>query len=167
MHGYFGTLFGSASFVVYLSIMMISFSIASTASWASIFNSTSGVVGVFINNLKASRKKSKIKKAAKVVITPKQANTKRSGVMAKVKSAKIKANKKVAPASSNLFNTNALSGLPDLSLLDEINIDTSGYSEQALEHMSRQVEIKLKDFGLTSVLLPLLQGQWSPSLSFH
>ena len=158
MHGYFGTLFGSASFVVYLSIMMISFSIASTASWASIFNSTSGVVGVFINNLKASRKKSKIKKAAKVVITPKHANTKRSGVMAKVKSAKIKANKKVAPASSNLFNTNALSGLPDLSLLDEININTLGYSEQALEHMSRQVEIKLKDFGFDVSITTVTPG---------
>ena len=65
MHGYFGTLFGSASFVVYLSIMMISFSIASTASWAGIFTSTIGVVGVFINNLKMSRKKAKIKRPPK------------------------------------------------------------------------------------------------------
>ncbi|SFV85019.1 Cell division protein FtsK [hydrothermal vent metagenome] len=50
MHGYFGTLFGSASFIVYLSIMMISFSIASTASWANIFNSTGGVLGAINKN---------------------------------------------------------------------------------------------------------------------
>jgi S-DNA-T family DNA segregation ATPase FtsK/SpoIIIE len=158
MHGYFGTLFGSASFVVYLSIMMISFSIASTASWAGIFTSTIGVVGVFINNLKMSRKKAKIKKAAKVVITPKQANAKKYNVIAKVKSAKIKSNKKIAPTSSNLFNTKTLSGLPDLSLLDEISINTSGYSEQALEDMSRQVEVKLKDFGFEVSITTVTPG---------
>jgi hypothetical protein len=50
MHDYFGTLFGSASFIVYLSIMMISFSIASTASWANIFTSTGGVLGAINKN---------------------------------------------------------------------------------------------------------------------
>jgi hypothetical protein len=50
MHGHFGTLFGSASFIVYLSIMMISFSIASTASWANIFTSTGSVLGTINKN---------------------------------------------------------------------------------------------------------------------
>lgn len=94
MHGYFGTLFGSASFVVYLSIMMISFSIASTASWANIFTSTGGVLGALLAKFKAAREKAKAKKAAKLVITPKQTNSQRPGVIAKVKSAKIKSNKK-------------------------------------------------------------------------
>jgi len=150
MHGYFGVLFGSASFIVYLSIMMISFSITSTASWANIFTSTGGVLGTLLAKFKEVRAQAKAKKVAKVVITPKKVSTPKSSVMAKVKSAKIKPNKKikkVAPASSNLFNTKALSGLPDLSLLDEISINTAGYSEQALEDMSRQVELKLKDFG--------------------
>ena len=161
MHGYFGTLFGSASFIVYLSIMMISFSIASTASWANIFNSTGGVLGALLAKFKAYREKAKAKKAAKLVITPKQTNTQRPGVIAKVKSAKIKSSKKikkVVPASSNLFNTKALSGLPDLSLLDEISTNTSGYSEQALEDMSRQVEIKLKDFGFEVSITTVTPG---------
>jgi len=141
--------------------MMISFSVASSASWASIFTSTGGVLGTFLTNLKASREKAKAKKAAKVVITPKQTNTPKPGVMAKVKSAKIKSNKKikkVAPTSSNLFNTKALSGLPDLSLLDEISVNTAGYSEQALEDMSRQVEIKLKDFGFDVTITTVTPG---------
>ena len=161
MHGYFGTLFGSASFIVYLSIMMISFSIASSASWANIFTSTGGVLGALLAKFKAFREKSKAKKAAKVVITPKQTSVPKPSVMAKVKSAKIKPNKKikkVAPASSNLFNTKALSGLPDLSLLDEISVNTAGYSEQALEEMSRQVELKLKDFGFDVAITTVTPG---------
>ena len=161
MHTYFGTLFGSASFIVYLSIMMISFSIASTASWANIFTSTGGVLGALMAKIKASRKNSKAKKADKLVITPKQVSTPKPSVMAKVKSAKIKSNKtikQVTPASSNLFNTKALSGLPDLSLLDEISVNTSGYSEQALEDMSRQVEVKLKDFGFDVSITTVTPG---------
>jgi S-DNA-T family DNA segregation ATPase FtsK/SpoIIIE len=161
MHGYFGTLFGSASFVVYLSIMMISFSIASTASWANIFTSTGGVLGALMAKIKTSRENSKAKKSAKLVITPKQARAPKPSVLAKVKSAKIKSNKtikKVTPTSSNLFNTKALSGLPDLSLLDEISVNTSGYSEQALEDMSRQVEIKLKDFGFDVSITTVTPG---------
>ncbi|SFV78763.1 Cell division protein FtsK [hydrothermal vent metagenome] len=150
MHGYFGVLFGSASFIIYLSIIMISFSITSTASWANIFTSTGGVLGTLLAKFKEVRAQANAKKVAKVVITPKKVSTSKPSVMAKVKLAKIKPNKKikkVVPASSNLFNTKALSGLPDLSLLDEISINTAGYSEQALEDMSRQVELKLKDFG--------------------
>ena len=161
MHGYFGTLFGSASFIVYLSVMMISFSIASTASWINIFSSTGNVFGALLEKFKTSREKAKAKKAAKLVITPKQASAAKPSVMAKVKSAKIKTNKKikkVAPASSNLFNTKALSGLPDLSLLDEISVNTAGYSEQALEEMSRQVEIKLKDFGFDVSITTVTPG---------
>jgi len=161
MHGYFGTLFGSASFIVYLSIMMIGFSIASSASWANIFTSTGGVLGTLLAKFKASREKARAKKATKVVITPKQTSTPKPSVLAKVKSAKIKPNKKIkqiAPASSNLFNTKALSGLPDLSLLDEVSVNTAGYSEQALEDMSRQVEIKLKDFGFDVSITTVTPG---------
>jgi len=155
MHGYFGVLLGPASFVFYLSMMMISFSIASTASWANIFTSTGGVLGALLSKFKTFREQAKIKKTSKVVIahTP--------SMVAKVKSAKIKPNKKIKkimPASSNLFNTKTLSGLPDLSLLDEISVNTSGYSEQILEDMSRQVEIKLKDFGFEVSITTVTPG---------
>jgi S-DNA-T family DNA segregation ATPase FtsK/SpoIIIE len=40
-HNYFGLLFGSASLLIYLGIMMISFSVASATSWNSILTSIS------------------------------------------------------------------------------------------------------------------------------
>ena len=44
---------------------------------------------------------------------------------------------------------NALEGtLPPLSILDAVEKKTSGYSEEALQEMSRLLEIKLKEFGV-------------------
>jgi S-DNA-T family DNA segregation ATPase FtsK/SpoIIIE len=159
MHDYFGVLFGSVSFIVYLSIMMISFSLASTASWVRIFTSTGGTLNTIFAKLVQIRTNVKAKKSTKVVIASSKPITSKPSVMAKVKSAKIKPNKKIKPvASSNLFNTSALSGLPDLSLLNEISTNTAGYSKQALEDMSRQVEIKLKDFGFDVSITTVTPG---------
>ncbi|MBT7498562.1 MAG: DNA translocase FtsK, partial [Candidatus Thioglobus sp.] len=159
MHDYFGVLFGSVSFIVYLSIMMISFSLASTASWVRIFTSTGGTLNTIFAKLVQIRANAKAKKSTKVVIASSKPITSKPSVMAKVKSAKIKPNKKIKPvASSNLFNTSALSGLPDLSLLNEISTNTAGYSNQALEDMSRQVEIKLKDFGFDVSITTVTPG---------
>jgi len=159
MHDYFGVLFGSVSFIVYLSIMMISFSLASTASWVRIFTSTGGTLNTIFAKLVQIRTNAKAKKSTKVVIASSKPITSKPSVMAKVKSAKIKPNKKIKPvASSNLFNTSALSGLPDLSLLNEISTNTAGYSKQALEDMSRQVEIKLKDFGFDVSITTVTPG---------
>jgi len=159
MHDYFGVLFGSVSFIVYLSIMMISFSLASTASWVRIFTSTGGTLNIIFAKLVQIRTNVKAKKSTKVVIASNKPVTSKPSVMAKVKSAKIKPNKKIKPvASSNLFNTSALSGLPDLSLLNEISTNTAGYSKQALEDMSRQVEIKLKDFGFDVSITTVTPG---------
>ncbi len=47
-----------------------------------------------------------------------------------------------------LFRTEGESELPPLSLLDSINISTNPVSKQALEAISRQVELKLADFGV-------------------
>lgn len=44
-------------------------------------------------------------------------------------------------------NTN-LSGIPSLALLDDAKPQKAGYSAAALEAMSHQLEIKLKDFGI-------------------
>jgi len=47
-----------------------------------------------------------------------------------------------------LFKEPANSALPPLNLLDEPIVNGGGYSTNALEAMSRQVELKLKDFGI-------------------
>jgi len=147
MHDYFGVLFGGASFIVYLSIMMISFSIATSASWINIFSSTGRFFANVFANIKQKRTDAKLNKPETPIITRRPAINK-PGVVGKVKTAKLKKIKKInKPASSNLFNTSTVAGLPSLDLLDEPVINTQGFSEQLLEDMSRQVEIKLKDFG--------------------
>jgi DNA segregation ATPase FtsK/SpoIIIE, S-DNA-T family len=47
-----------------------------------------------------------------------------------------------------LFERPAATGLPPLSLLDDPPARQAGYSPEALEAMSRLVELKLKDFGI-------------------
>jgi DNA segregation ATPase FtsK/SpoIIIE, S-DNA-T family len=47
-----------------------------------------------------------------------------------------------------LFKNLTESGLPPLEMLDEAVHQKSGYSEEALKAMSRQVELKLADFGV-------------------
>jgi len=48
----------------------------------------------------------------------------------------------------NLFEPDAATALPPLSLLDDAVPSKGQYSKEALEAISRQVEIKLKDFGV-------------------
>ena len=47
-----------------------------------------------------------------------------------------------------LFERALQNGLPELSLLDTPRVQGGGYSAEALEAMSRQVELKLKDFNI-------------------
>jgi len=57
-----------------------------------------------------------------------------------------------------LFEPPAASELPPLSLLDDPPPKTDGYSEEALEAMSRQVELKLADFGIEVEVVSVSPG---------
>jgi S-DNA-T family DNA segregation ATPase FtsK/SpoIIIE len=158
MHRYFGVLFGSASLIIYLSIMMISFSIVSSASWINIFSSTGSLLNRLFTKIRDIRVQAETKRAIKISATPKQSNAK-SSVLTKIKKAKESPNKNIKKTSySNLFNTTTITGLPSLDLLDEPTEHTTGYSKQALEDMSRQVEIKLKDFGFDVSVTTITPG---------
>ncbi len=157
MHQYFGPLFGAAAFIIYLSIIMISFSIVSTTSWVNIF----AIIGVILTKplvtVKTKFNTYKIKKPTK----PQTIKSKKPSIFSRPKLDKRhpnKAIKKPALVSANLFNTDTLSGLPDLSLLDEISTSVSGYSGQMLEEMSHQVELKLKDFGFDVTITTVTPG---------
>ena len=154
MHDYFGVLFGGASFIVYLGIIMVSFSIVASASWINIFSFTGSTLGAFFANIQQRRAKAKLNKPEKLKITPKPIE--KPSVVAKVKAAQVKKIKKAA--SSNLFNTTTIAGLPSLDLLDEPVNNTRGFSEQVLENMSRQVELKLKDFGFDVTITTVTPG---------
>ena len=49
-------------------------------------------------------------------------------------------------------------GLPPLSLLDEPKVQPQGYSEEALETLSRQIEFKLKDFRIEGQVVGVYPG---------
>jgi S-DNA-T family DNA segregation ATPase FtsK/SpoIIIE len=57
-----------------------------------------------------------------------------------------------------LFKDPSPSSLPALDLLDEPIVGGGGYSKSALEAMSRQVELKLKDFGIVVEVVAVHPG---------
>lgn len=59
---------------------------------------------------------------------------------------------------TNLFEPPMDTTLPPLSLLDAAPIPTGQYSRESLEAVSRQVELKLKDFGIDVQVVEVLPG---------
>ena len=57
-----------------------------------------------------------------------------------------------------LFDPPSAGELPPLSLLDDPQPQSSGYSEESLEAMSRLVELKLKDFGIDVEVVSVSPG---------
>jgi DNA segregation ATPase FtsK/SpoIIIE, S-DNA-T family len=69
------------------------------------------------------------------------------------KSERVEKEKQVA-----LFERPASTELPALSLLDDAPVRQSGYSAEALEAMSRLVELKLRDFGVEAEVVEVHPG---------
>ena len=165
MHQYFSPLFASAASIIYLGIIMISFNISSATSWITIFSTTAAILAKLLSKYRLSRIKAKnkaaAKKVAKMAAKTKTVKPTKTSIFSRKKALQNKTKKiikKPVKTSSNLFNTDTLSGLPDLSLLDEIATNNNGYSEQELNDMSRQVELKLKDFGFDVSITTVIPG---------
>ena len=154
----FYALFGEASTIIYVAIILVSFSIATSASWKNISKT------MFSNN-KTSNTVSK-SQAAQIKPSPNINSTQIPEPKEKViKSKETKKTKKADKAekpqkvgSSNLYKATASSGLPGLSLLDDVDNSGLGYSEEFLEEMSKQVELKLKDFGFDVTITAVTPG---------
>ncbi|WP_460234838.1 DNA translocase FtsK [Aurantivibrio plasticivorans] len=74
---------------------------------------------------------------------------------------KIEPSKRVQKEKQrSLFETNPVSGeLPKIGLLDVADKnDDRGYSKESLEAMSRLLELKLQDFGITAEVVSVLPG---------
>ena len=159
--------FGNSSTLIYVGIIFVSFSIATSASWKSIgstfFNRRS-------DEEKASStiKKEKVKPeiiSSKVPLvqetaapeSPKMDKTEKQKKADKPKKPK-KADKPQKEQGSNLFKAGSSGGLPDLSLLDDVDNSGLGYTEEFLVEMGQQVEIKLKDFGFDVTITAVTPG---------
>jgi S-DNA-T family DNA segregation ATPase FtsK/SpoIIIE len=74
---------------------------------------------------------------------------------------KIKSTEKplVKPArQQKTLDFKSTNELPDLDLLDEKGDETHGFSSESLETMSRLLELKLQDFGVTAEVVSVLPG---------
>jgi len=166
----FYELFGNSSTLIYIGIILVSFSVASSASWknigASIFNKG-------FNKEKAPKKikeekakpeiiSSKLSTAAKTTPSkaekPKKADKAEKPKKADKAEKPKKADKPQKEQSSNLFKAGSSGGLPDLALLDDVDNSGLGYTEEFLVEMGQQVEIKLKDFGFDVAITAVTPG---------
>ena len=148
--------FGKVSTVIYVGVIMVSFSIASSASWKSIgsamFGRSKRETKELLRQPIATQKNREINKKQSPIVEQK-ATTKKP---TKKKAAKVEKTQKTE--TSNLFKSTSTTGLPNLSLLNDVNNSEIGYSEEELEQMSQQVELKLKDFGFDVTITAVTPG---------
>ena len=161
----FNELFGSSSTLIYIGIILISFSIASSASWKNI-------VGAILKSQPLKERASKVAKTEKTkpeIISSKTSapqETSSSEKPQKLEKPKKqeksdkpkKQDKPQKEQSSNLFKAGLIGGLPDLTLLDDVDNSGLGYTEEFLVEMGQQVEIKLKDFGFDVSITAVTPG---------
>ena len=161
----FYELFGSSSTLIYIGIILVSFSIASSASWKNI-------VGAILKSQPLKERASKVAKTEKTkpeIISSKTSapqETSSSEKPQKLEKPKKqeksdkpkKQDKPQKEQSSNLFKAGLIGGLPDLTLLDDVDNSGLGYTEEFLVEMGQQVEIKLKDFGFDVSITAVTPG---------
>ena len=161
----FYEIFGSSSTIIYIGIIFVSFSIASSASWRNI--STSLFRKAF-NREKSTAVNSSSLKTRPEIISSNSANEKTEKTEKPKKAEKTekalkaeKAEKTEKPKKeqgSNLYKSGMSGGLPSLSLLDDVSNSGLGYTDEFLVEMGQQVEIKLKDFGFDVTITAVTPG---------
>ena len=160
----FYDLFGSSSTLIYVGIIFVSFSIASSASWRNIGSA------LFKRGPRKEKSHITIKKekAKPEIISSKLSPARETTSPAPQKAETVekadkvekpkKADKPQKEQSSNLFKAGSTGGLPDLTLLDDVDNSGLGYTEEFLVEMGQQVEIKLKDFGFDVAITAVTPG---------
>ena len=162
----FYEIFGSSSTIIYIGIIFVSFSIASSASWrnisTSLFKKTFNRDKKTADNNSSLRTKPEIisstpaavEKPQKTEKTEKPQKTEKSERPQKTE----KSERPKKEQGSNLYKSGMSGGLPSLSLLDDVSNSGLGYTDEFLVEMGQQVEIKLKDFGFDVTITAVTPG---------
>lgn len=150
------TVFGHLVDVVYVGLIMISLSLTGHLSWFTMLDKTGRIIALGFNNIRAyfshkrllRQQKKQIKSANKEreKIVNSSINATHSAPVIKEKPSTIKQSVKANTGEQTALFSDK-NTLPALSLLDPHIEHQSGYSQETLSVMSRQVEVKLKDFG--------------------
>ena len=166
-HLFYGV-FGASSTLIYVGIILVSFSVATSASWKNI---TTSLFKNRLNKREKTQDKPKKEKIKPEIISSKPASVESVKIDNPNKAEKAEKPKKAEKAEkpkkaekpqkeqgSNLFKSGTSGGLPDLSLLDDVDNSGLGYTEEFLVEMGQQVEIKLKDFGFDVTITAVTPG---------
>ncbi len=161
----FYEMFGSSSTIIYIGIIFVSFSIASSASWknisTSLFKKTfSREKGVPVNASGSKLRPEIISPSAAPEKPKKSEKTEKPKKSEKTEKPK-KSEKTEQPKKeqgSNLYKSGTSGGLPNLLLLDDVSNSGLGYTDEFLVEMGQQVEIKLKDFGFDVTITAVTPG---------
>jgi S-DNA-T family DNA segregation ATPase FtsK/SpoIIIE len=166
-HLFYGV-FGASSTLIYVGIILVSFSVATSASWKNI---TTSLFKNRLNKREKTQDKPKREKIKPEIISSKPASVESVKIDNPNKAEKAEKPKKAEKAEkpkkaekpqkeqgSNLFKSGTSGGLPDLSLLDDVDNSGLGYTEEFLVEMGQQVEIKLKDFGFDVTITAVTPG---------
>lgn len=149
-------IFGQLLNIVYIGLAMVALSLSGCWSWFVVFDKTGRFIAGLFDNLhkylshkhllrQQKRQLQSVKKERDILIKTQQ-KSKYSPPVIHDKSPEIKPSKSASAGQQvSIFTGDEIR--PPLSLLDPLPKQNSGYSEAVLNRMSRQVEIKLRDFG--------------------
>ncbi len=151
-----------------LALALSGFTLFTGISWFTVMDTIGGAVLALFNAanrawavmVEARRTRGIKKQRSETLIADKKERAKRAPlkiepVMHEVKDSKRVEKERQVP----LFVPDAdEGGIPPLVLLDEAKHSGKGYSDEALEAISRKVELKLKDFGVTAEVVAALPG---------
>jgi S-DNA-T family DNA segregation ATPase FtsK/SpoIIIE len=162
-HGFGGV--GASLFL--LAVFLVALTLATGLSWFRVMDGIGRGILVAFGWLGSSAKRASDSRAARAARSERE-------VVRKVETVKqskrepIKIEPTLAPIEKSeraereqqipLFSGIANSDLPPLSLLDEPQQQVKGYSEETLEALSRQVELKLKDFRIDAHVVGVYPG---------
>ncbi|MDB9974743.1 DNA translocase FtsK 4TM domain-containing protein [Candidatus Thioglobus sp.] len=153
----FYEIFGSSSTIIYIGIIFVSFSIASSASWRNI--STSLFKKTFNRDKRTADNNSSLRTKPEIISSTPAAVEKPQKTEKTEKPQKTeKTQKPKKEQGSNLYKSAMSGGLPSLSLLDDVSNSGLGYTDEFLVEMGQQVEIKLKDFGFDVTITAVTPG---------
>lgn len=141
----FKDLLGSVSTLVYIGVIMICSTIVMRFSWLKF-------ITYFSNKIKIKKLK---RKEEKIIKNNLNKNLNKKPLIKDSKKPVVKNNNKI---KHTIGKTNTDDVIPTIELLNGINNSEQGYSNDELESMSKQVEIKLKDFGFDVAITAVTPG---------
>ena len=118
------------------------------------------LAGLADRRLEALRSRRSARRTAKTRVSTRRRKLSQDKVRRKTREApQIESIPPEPPRQQPLFDGGPLGELPPMELLDELRADDArGYSAEALEAISRMLELKLKDFGVDAEVVSVLPG---------